>query len=125
MKNELKSYSANLLKKKELIVLNKIDLIDKKQIKEITDDIILQGFQISQAKKFTQLFYEGFELNNDGNCYFYFRSEEMDHETINVRFDLFMGIYTDQQNKLIYRNSDDINETYGFFIFKRQTDIKL
>jgi len=36
-----------------------------------------------------------------------------------------MGIYTEQQNKIIYRNSNDINETYGFFIFKRQTDIKL
>ena len=84
-------------------------LIDKKQIKEITDNIILKGF----------------ELNNDGNCYFFFKSEEIEPETINVRFDLFMGIYTEQQNKIIYRNSNDINETYGFFIFKRQTDIKL
>ena len=100
-------------------------LIDKKQIKEITDNIILKGFQISQAKIITQLFYEGFELNNDGNCYFFFKSEEIEPETINVRFDLFMGIYTEQQNKIIYRNSNDINETYGFFIFKRQTDIKL
>ncbi len=38
VKNELKSYSAKLTKKKELIVLNKIDLIDKKKVKEIFDN---------------------------------------------------------------------------------------
>jgi len=38
VKNELKSYSPDLLKKKELIVLNKIDLIDDELAKEITDD---------------------------------------------------------------------------------------
>jgi GTP-binding protein len=38
VKNELKSYSSDLLKKKELIILNKIDLIDYEQAKEITDE---------------------------------------------------------------------------------------
>jgi GTPase len=38
VKNELKSYSPELLKKKELIVLNKIDLIDEELAKEIIDD---------------------------------------------------------------------------------------
>jgi GTP-binding protein len=38
VKNELKSYSPDLLKKKELIVLNKIDLIDNELAQEITDD---------------------------------------------------------------------------------------
>jgi GTP-binding protein len=37
VKNELKSYSPNLIKKKELIVLNKIDLIDEETAKEIID----------------------------------------------------------------------------------------
>ncbi len=37
VKNELKRYSPDLLKKKELIILNKIDLINEKQIKEIID----------------------------------------------------------------------------------------
>ena len=36
VKNELKSYSPDLLKKKELIVFNKIDLIDADSAKEIT-----------------------------------------------------------------------------------------
>ena len=38
VKNELKSYSKHLLKKKELIVLNKIDLIDEKMTKKIVDE---------------------------------------------------------------------------------------
>ena len=37
VKNELKNYSTKLSKKKELIVLNKTDLIDKKKVKEIVD----------------------------------------------------------------------------------------
>ena len=35
VKIELKKYSTKLSKKKELIVLNKTDLIDKKKVKEI------------------------------------------------------------------------------------------
>jgi GTPase len=38
VKNELKNYSSDLLKKKELIVLNKIDLMDKNLIKKIVKD---------------------------------------------------------------------------------------
>ena len=38
VKNELKKYSKKLSKKKELVVLNKIDLIDKKKMKDIVND---------------------------------------------------------------------------------------
>ena len=38
VKNELKNYSPDLLKKRELIVLNKIDLIDEESVKEIIDN---------------------------------------------------------------------------------------
>ena len=38
VKNELKSYSKDLLKKEEIIVLNKTDLVDKEEIKEIIND---------------------------------------------------------------------------------------
>ena len=38
VKNELKKYSNNLTKKKELIVLNKIDLIDEKEVNNIIKD---------------------------------------------------------------------------------------
>ena len=38
VKNELKKYSNKLIKKKELIVLNKIDLIDEKELNHIVKD---------------------------------------------------------------------------------------
>jgi GTP-binding protein len=38
VKNELKNYSSKLSKKKELVVLNKIDLIDKGKVKKIIKD---------------------------------------------------------------------------------------
>ena len=38
VKNELKNYSSKLLEKKELIVLNKIDLIDKNTAKDVIDN---------------------------------------------------------------------------------------
>ncbi len=38
IKNELKNYSSKLAKKKELIVLNKTDLINEKEIKKIIKD---------------------------------------------------------------------------------------
>ena len=38
VKNELKNYSSKLSKKKELIVLNKTDLINKNEIKKIIKD---------------------------------------------------------------------------------------
>ena len=38
VKNELKNYSTKLSKKKEIIILNKIDLIDKKKVKDILNN---------------------------------------------------------------------------------------
>ena len=38
IKNELKNYSSKLIKKKELIVLNKIDLLSEDEIKKIVKD---------------------------------------------------------------------------------------
>ena len=38
VKNELKNYSAKLSKKKELIILNKTDLIDKKKVQDIVNN---------------------------------------------------------------------------------------
>ena len=35
IKKELKNYNSKLVKKKELVVLNKTDLIDKKEVKKI------------------------------------------------------------------------------------------
>ena len=38
VKNELKNYSTKLSKKKELIVLNKTDLVDEKKVKDIVNN---------------------------------------------------------------------------------------
>ena len=38
VKNELKNYSSKLSKKKELVVLNKTDLVDKNELKKIVKD---------------------------------------------------------------------------------------
>ena len=38
VKNELKNYSTKLSKKKELIILNKIDLVDEKKVKDIVNN---------------------------------------------------------------------------------------
>ena len=38
VKNELKNYSSKLLEKRELVVLNKIDLIDEKTAKDLIDE---------------------------------------------------------------------------------------
>ena len=55
VKNELKNYSTDLLKKKELIVFNKIDLIDEELAKEIVDEFSkkINGeiFTLSTLKK--------------------------------------------------------------------------
>ena len=38
VKNELKNYSSKLSKKKELIILNKTDLVDEKKVKDIVNN---------------------------------------------------------------------------------------
>ncbi len=38
VKNELKNYSTKLSKKKELIILNKIDLVDEKKVRDIVNN---------------------------------------------------------------------------------------
>ena len=38
VKNELKNYSSKMLEKRELIVFNKIDLIDEDTAKDVIDD---------------------------------------------------------------------------------------
>ena len=38
VKNELKNYSTKLSKKKELIILNKTDLVDEKKVRDIVNN---------------------------------------------------------------------------------------
>ena len=91
----------------------------------IIQQIILQGFEINQNQKKIASFYEGFELNNDGNCFFYFKTEKIEKSLIDVRFDLFMSTYLEQQNKLIYNKSDHSKKTFVFFGSSRETKLVL
>ena len=108
--NEIKNYSG--LEK----ALNNEEQIQK---------IILPGFKITQNQKELELFYEGFELNNDGNCLFFLRTQKIERSVVNVTFDLFMSTYIEQQNKLIYNKSNHSKEPYNFFESKRETEIIL
>ena len=40
VRKELKNYSKDLLKKEEIVVLNKIDLLEDKEVKKIKDDFL-------------------------------------------------------------------------------------
>jgi hypothetical protein len=91
----------------------------------IIQQIILQGFEINQYQKKIVSFYEGFELNNDGDCFFYFKTEKLEKGLIDIRFDLFMNTYLEQQNKLIYNKSDHSKQTFVFFGSSRETKITL
>ena len=91
----------------------------------IIQQIILQGFEINQYQKKIISFYEGFELNNDGDCFFYFKTEKLEKGLIDIRFDLFMNTYLEQQNKLIYNKSDHSKQTFVFFGSSRETKIAL
>ena len=46
IKNELKKYSNDLIKKKEIIVFNKVDLIEQKELKEK-----MKSFEVNIKKK--------------------------------------------------------------------------
>ena len=91
----------------------------------IIQQIILQGFEINQNQKKIVSFYEGFELNNDGDCFFYFKTEKLEKGLIDIRFDLFMNNYLEQQNKLIYNKPDHSKKTFVFFGSSRETKIAL
>jgi len=100
-------------------------LNDAKKSEHLINNFIFKGFEISQNSKPILLSFEGFELLNDGNCLFYFKSEKINLSQITVRFDLFMNEFNEQQNKLIFIKSEEKTEPYNFFIFRRQTEIKL
>ena len=100
-------------------------LNNEEQNQIIIQNIIFQGFKITQNQKNLDLFYEDFELNNDGNCLFFLRTEKIEKIAVNIEFDLFMGTYNEQQNKLIYKKSNHLKEPYSFFEARRETEITL
>jgi len=66
-----------------------------------------------------------YSIKKDGNIEFYFESESISPPSqIEVRFDLLMDDYPEQQNKLIYLNQD-IKKSYGFLRNTKTHLIKL
>ena len=100
------------------------DLNSDRQIRNIFQEIIIKGFKIKQKRQDIILFYEGYELFEDGTCSFYLRSDTMNNDECNLFYGLFMDIYPEQQNKLNYKKQND-QIVYNYFVFKRENTIKL
>lgn len=90
----------------------------------LVQDVILEGFKIKQNRQDIKLFYEGFELFEDGTCSFYLRSDKLVPSECTLFFGLFMDIYPEQQNKLNYKKEND-QVVYNYFVFKRENTIEL
>jgi hypothetical protein len=91
---------------------------------KMVNQIIFDGFRVYNKKKEITLFYVGHELLQDGNCSIYLKSESFDKSTIQLFYGLFMNVYTQQQNKLSYKEINT-QTVYNFFVFKRENEIEL
>jgi hypothetical protein len=91
---------------------------------KMVNQIIFDGFRVYNNKKEITLFYVGHELLQDGNCSIYLKSESFDKSTIQLFYGLFMNVYTQQQNKLSYKEINT-QTVYNFFVFKRENEIEL
>ena len=78
-------------------------LENKGNLQDLVQEIILEGFKIKQKRQDITLFYEGYELFEDGTCSFYLRSDKIDDTECTLFYGLFMDIYPEQQNKLNYK----------------------
>ena len=92
--------------------------------KNLIQKIILEGFKIKQNRKDIILFFEGYELFEDGTCSFYLRSDQIEASACTLFYGLFMDVYPEQQNKLNYKKNND-QMVYHYFVFKRENTIEL
>jgi hypothetical protein len=100
------------------------DLESEDTRQRLVQETILKGFKIKQNRQDIILFYEGYELFEDGTCSFYLRSEQMDATECTLFYGLFMDVYPEQQNKLNYKKEKD-QVVYNYFVFKRENTIEL
>ena len=100
------------------------DLESEDTRQRLVQETILKGFKIKQNRQDIILFYEGYELFEDGTCSFYLRSEQMDATECTLFYGLFMDVYPEQQNKLNYKKEKD-QMVYNYFVFKRENTIEL
>tara|TARA_B100001093_G_scaffold465103_1_gene482547 strand:+ start:512 stop:1006 length:495 start_codon:yes stop_codon:yes gene_type:complete len=100
------------------------DLESEDTRQRLVQETILKGFKIKQNRQDIILFYEGYELFEDGTCSFYLRSEQMDATECTLFYGLFMDVHPEQQNKLNYKKEKD-QVVYSYFVFKRENTIEL
>ena len=87
--------------------------------------LITNGFSIKQGGVTNQLSIEAYENTLDGYTFFYLKSEPIRwNEPTSVTYDLFMDLFTEQQQKLTVLGSKH-SDTYPFMLFQREQTIKL
>lgn len=89
------------------------------------NQLITNGFSIKQGGVTNQLSIEAYENTLDGYTFFYLKSEPIRwNEPTSVTYDLFMDLFTEQQQKLTVLGSKN-SDTYPFMLFQREQTIKL
>ena len=119
--HDLEAYAEN---QKLLSTTLEKGMENKGNLQNLVQEIILEGFKIKQKRQDITLFYEGYELFEDGTCSFYLRSDKIDDTECTLFYGLFMDIYPEQQNKLNYKKEKK-QVVYNYFVFKRENTIEL
>ncbi len=86
---------------------------------------IQDGITISQMSVPVALNLEGRTTTKDGFTYFYFKSDKIDPKiALTVKYDLFMDIFTEQQNKINFIVNHQ-TKSYEFLLFHREHQINI
>ena len=86
---------------------------------------IQEGITISQISVPIALNLEGRTISKDGFTYFYFKSDKIDPMIgLTVKYDLFMDIFTEQQNKINFIVNHQ-TKSYEFLLFHREHQINI
>lgn len=115
----------NILREKGIINRDLASYSNNPEILKEIQNELLNGFSIQLGTKLLDFNLEGMEVSLTGITNFYFSAREIEStESFQVKFDLLMNKYSEQQNKLtfIYRNTKN---TYVFLSNKTEQDIIL
>ena len=86
---------------------------------------IQEGLTINQISVPIALNLEGRTTSKDGFTYFYFKSDKIDPKiALTVKYDLFMDIFTEQQNKINFIVNHQ-TKSYEFLLFHREHQINI
>ncbi len=86
---------------------------------------IQEGLTINQISVPIALTLEGRTTSKDGFTYFYFKSDKIDPKiALTVKYDLFMDIFTEQQNKINFIVNHQ-TKSYEFLLFHREHQINI